>query len=1683
MAKPEQEPISPSNPFEAIQRRAETSRKLNESRSLLEGDVSSFNEEIKKNESDLERERLLLDNEAKAISQENYGLSLVKDSEAKKGYAAKIESRRGEFNSKLTSFNDRMAAWNKTYNEKKTSLDARSSDYEKQARLYNAELEELAKEQQKKRSEDAIPKVSPATPKIDKGEFAKKYASTEKVFKGPSEEPIFGILPVLNRTGDQGIFDVDARNPFGRRDFVPDRPNIINGAVVDDQDGKQNIVVRDSATLAKVTKDYPGTDIPIYMNREMDNTIPNLPSSRMVDGDTRNAAQKAENLPYNPMELSEFTAKGKAYESETLKDYSQKMGVLEKAVAEGRLSAKDAELQKVILDRGLALRHEQGPRSFEKISKMFRDGKISLQYAKQALKDQGIGVDDFVPERASIPRGRGEAAKDQTIAIKDYLLGAKDITEIDKIYSKAENSLHDALGSFNPGVDKEAYIQDFAVAKAMKETIDEVATEISKSKGVSFEDARKLALKDRTFLDKTIGSAQGLIKAITTDAIASFAQAGVIGVNYLGQATGLTDADLASSTPGARYDSTALQRAYNWIEDVKTKINTSPTLLGFKNVLQTDPRITGGLEEAAFAEKLAAGIGSMVAYIGASGLGKFAARGITLAATARTATKVAADLEANIISQSVARVSALSRANKLATAGRIGSVAGGTALYGAPAQIVDAYQFAKTYGLSDKEAVPAILGGIGISFTEYLPLAKYLDDMPIRASNLFYKNLLTRGAAALSQGFEEGIQESGSGIATNLINYYNALRVINNDLASTDQIKVQDAQRRLEALEAGQDGWIKNQVVEPGLIGLATGGFIEGARQLAASVASARRINGIQNRIDKTRQENSKLLGSSLTSNPPQITGQETPEVQSSIKEAHSIKRVEGISNVVGEPVSKNQAEDIDVMGTPKNTTTSAQFVLLEKAENEAMKKAQESKEKMREATTADDYIKAEQEYIYNLGLVEEALNQRVNLSRGVSNDIKARHSASKDIALLSTNPETAPLAKVIRIALKVVNGRQDLLNQYERQEALNFTAGVGGAKAFIVQGGQLQLTPEGLARIQEKAPESVKRYFPQAAKQQQQQTQEQPKTQIPPPQYDKNGNLKNGADKTKPPEQRKNTQPPARVTRSPLTTEQSALATKVAKVAKSLIKIDLPSETVRRIAEAIVRKNPNLTTSQITQATTQFFNENQIAMAPTGIGDRAQLVQMFIDAGYSPADAEAEADYKIGEYQKSVNSIEEQINKVLQSIESQDEPLPSPRVALRQLSPHELRKLSGIANTLKVYLGYEVNEETLARLAEIIAKRSRVYGITSYEAVQQFVAANRIPVLSSPIPSDPKAVQKYEALARSAASKLEYIVSQIEGQQVNDPSERQEPPEVERTRDLIVQYSEQYSGAFQFTGAVMVEFGDTEVSPLMDNLARMVLSRGFAYDKDTKRLIFNANAIAKARLTDSQIKMRLFEEITHAVAVKLKLPAKQVARMLRSTNVRGTSLANIVAKTYSGSLLSGLAGERLVRAEELEKILIDDDFALAHEYVRMLVQFAIEGKITENTDLIIPSSRTWLQAILDFLKQYILQVPNDQLIKNYVEAIKQVILAIPAKTAPGIQGIRGYIETPTGASFDAWGGSKQGSVRYTIIDYKDAVVNRQIGSSQNRDRTSAVSRQQIDKIKADLNPGRVTEGAVISVW
>lgn len=159
---------------------------------------------------------------------------------------------------------------------------------------------------------------------------------------------------------------------------------------------------------------------------------------------------------------------------------------------------------------------------------------------------------------------------------------------------------------------------------------------------------------------------------------------------------------------------------------------------------------------------------------------------------------------------------------------------------------------------------------------------------------------------------------------------------------------------------------------------------------------------------------------------------------------------------------------------------------------------------------------------------------------------------------------------------------------------------------------------------------------------------------------------------------------------------------------------------------------------------------------------------------------------------------------------------------------------------------------------------------------------------------------------------------------------------------------------------------------------------------------------------------------------------------------------------------------------------ILNDDFQLANEYLRMIVQLAIDGKTTELAEMEVRETRPWLQAILDFLKNALLRLPEDPLLQTYVNRITEALLSLPSNTSVGIQGGRGYIETPTRAVFRSFDGATQIGVRYSVVDIKDARTNNQLNTSQNRDRTSRVSRQQIESIKANFTAGRIADGAVI---
>ncbi|NBO26604.1 MAG: hypothetical protein EBU96_07420, partial [Actinobacteria bacterium] len=542
-----------------------------------------------------------------------------------------------------------------------------------------------------------------------------------------------------------------------------------------------------------------------------------------------------------------------------------------------------------------------------------------------------------------------------------------------------------------------------------------------------------------------------------------------------------------------------------------------------------------------------------------------------------------------------------------------------------------------------------------------------------------------------------------------------------------------------------------------------------------------------------------------------------------------------------------------------------------------------------------------------------------------------------------------------------------------------------------------------------------------------------------------------------------------------PLGTREVALSRNVARVVKSLIKIDLDQDTIIRIANIIVKQNPDLNTAKITQTVSQFLESNGIQQAvkspvvgrqPTQ-ADRDSIIQQYIATGASEAEANAWADDLIGEFNEGQNNIEAAINGVIQRYEQEESATAVPEVSariqvkrtpLRPLTQQESQRFESVKNTLRAYIGFEVDEDILNRLSEIVAKRSR--GIAPSEAVARFIAENGIATIQSAAPTEGRALENYNRLVAQAQNALRENLGRIEASQSTHPTEAEESPEVSSVRDFIISIATRYLAALQRTGAVVVEAQDSDTEAAQS---------GLLFDRFKNEIVFNAKALSG--LTEEQIRLRFMEEVIHAVAWKLKLPYRTLA-----AQIRRSGKAEQVARFYATWITK--EGEQASQ-EDYNRILADD-FQLANEYLRMVVQLAIEGKTTELAELEVRETRPWLQAILDFLKQTLQRIQDDPLLQTYVNRIREALEALPSAVQVGIQGGRGYIETPTGASFRSMDGATQLNVRFSVIDIKDARTNTQLNTAQNRDRTSRASRQQIESIKANFTPGRIADGAII---
>lgn len=1380
----------------------------------------------------------------------------------------------------------------------------------------------------------------------------------------------------------------------------------------------QAVVVRDSDTLQNVIKENTG--LRIYMAEDTGKK----PQQALTNGyDPRGL---------NPNELQDFTARAKAYELTTAGDLRKARDEIVDRLNNGRITPEQAqEIDKDAVQRSLK-RISQGPRSPENIRNMFRSGQIDYRYALESLREQGVNVSESFQPRIKMPEAKDGQAEWVSLGTPDA---------VRKLAQDAQAKLDDASTIANPAVDPNEYFKDAVMAKAFKDQMEKTASLVAKERGISQADAEKLVFEDRTIWEKTKGIFAQVPMA-ATKLVTDFGQAlawiwnevagtaeafGAVARMAAGEYVEGRPQEQLAVLPGT--EENLRQRLYNTMEQINQSVAARVQ----------DIRITDGIREPGWGEGITNALLSTAAYFGAAKLGATAFR--------------------------LAGASA-----------RAGGVVGGTAIVGAPASMMDAYKFGKQHGLSDQEVFSAVVMSGGLSLTEYLPFSKYVEKLNPIVKGSIYR----AGLRFLAQSAEEGGQELGQTALQQSINTLTALNKYQEEALSNIPEVRANAERMLGELAKLDDKYWDN-ALKGAALGAIAGGAFQGAMELSVGGRRAIRTSRIQGEIEKMRLENASVLNGTPASGIPNIPQGSTQAQATAIENNHAIKSAETISRIVGTEVSQQQASDINIMAGAEQRNLQTNARALEKAEQDLLARAAEAKEKARTGT-AEESAQAAAEYENLLSQARQALQQRIDILSGDAQTVKARHEASIELQELGATPETQGVARVARVALKVINGRQDLLTQEEKQLARTATA--NGIPAFTEENGTFRVTAEGLARLQERAPKTAKFFQAREAKPFAPSAQ-QPKVQgvgkVPQPTKTASGKLVSPIAKNKiKTGKRTITQPEQRPAglRS-LATKESAMARVVARAIKPLISVEIHQDTINRLAEVIVKQNPDITTSRITQVITEFLKANGIEQAAPGPitstnatqADRDAVYQQYIDGGTSEAEAASFADDTLAAYNDAQNAIEESINNVIQKYEQQEalesikkEPetaskAPVPRTILRPLTQAEAQKFESIKNTLRSFIGFELDEDILNRLSEVIAKRARG-AVSPIDVVSKFIKENNIPSIQSAIPSDPNALANYNRLVAQAQAAIREDLASIEAGQLNHSTEQPEPPEVTATRELIMSFAQRYIVALQKAGAIVVE------GPEFKN---QIMEGGFVFNRETRTIYFDP--LKLSILTDEMIRLRFMEEVIHAIAWKLKLPYNILASQLRKSG-KDKEIARFYATWISKT------GDE--QTEEDYERLLSDDFHLANEYLRMVVQLAVEGKTTELAELDVRQTRPWLQAILDFLRSVLQRLPDDPLLQTYVSRITEALQSLPSYTSVGIQGGRGYIETPTRASFRSFDGATQLGVRYSIIDINDARTSTQLNTAQNRDRTSRVSRDQIEKIKANFTPGRIADGAVI---
>lgn len=1588
----------------------DTSEKYRQEGELLQSEIEGSGKKI-------EEERKSISDEIKSIEEERTGIDSIQDPTAK-------NSAIDKFNARLTASRDRVSKFNQAIVEQSKASELKLQDYNKRADefrkrqdAFNEEIKTAKEEQDKLDARRNLPKMTPVQgqTQIDKGAFANRYITeTEKrkaALPGPMGIPSVdwsGTTPTIGekkwkeKRADAQIIE----------DFNPSDPSA----------STQKIVVRDSNTLNKVLKENTGLDV--YMSSDTGQK----PRNALTNGyDPRGL---------NPNELQDFLAKGRAYEAQTAKTLNSERKELADAVTRGSIAPDQAKKMDDTLVQNHLKRITEGPRSPQNIRQYFRNGEITYRTALDSLREQGIGVSDSYQPRVKLPEkiDEGVFGAGQANWVN---LGSP--SEVRKLVTDAQAKLQDATTMANPAVDPQEYLNDALEAKSYQLQMEKAASELAKERGISQSQAEDLIFKDRTAWEKTKGFFAQVPIGITklgTDLVQSFswiwneatdtAEAfGSVARMAAGEIVEGKTQDQLSVTPGTEVN--LRQKLYNAMEGVNQSVSKA----------LEDVRITEGVRDRGILEDLTGGIVSTFAYMGAAKLGASAFR--LAGGSART-----------------------------------GGIIGGTALVGGPSQMMEAYKFGKQYGLSDKEVFGAVMQGGVLSLSEYLPFAQAVEKMNPLIRGAGYR----AGLRILAQTFEEGGQELGQTALSQGINTQTVVTKLQRDALSQIPEVRANAEKQLAALAQESDAYWDN-ALRAGLIGAVSGGLFQGVQELAGGGRRAIKTSRLESEMTRMRMENADILNGTASVGIPNVPQGATQGQAQAIETLHAQKSAETISKVVGQDVTPKQASDINNMAGPNERSTYAQATALEKVEQQLLTKAAEEKEKI-QSGTAEESAQASARHEQLLSQARGVLQQRIELLSATSQTIKTRHEASVELQGLESDPATAGVARVARVALKVASGRTDLLSEEERQLAR--TARANGVPAFVEENGRFRLTSEGLARLQERAPKTSQFIQVREAKPAQpttQATKDQPQvSQAPQPKKTASGKLISPVGpKSKAGLQRKITQPAsAPQALRPLDTREVAMARLVGRAVKSLIKIDLSDDTITRLASLVVKQNPDLSTSKITQVVTTFLANNGIKQAAPGMiagkqptqADKDAIIQQYLASGYSEAEATAWAEDIVGEFNESQNAIEASINETIQKLEQEESSRATPEISarvqvkptqLRQLTPAESQKFASIKNTLRAFIGFEVDEDILNRLSEIMSKRSRG-AISPIDIVTQFIRENNIPTIQSATPTDANALANYNRLVAQAQAALREDLSSIEASQSNHPTEQAEAQDVTDARDLVSSLATQYLGALQRTGSVVVEAQDSDTE---------AAESGLLFDRFKNEIVYNPKSLAG--LSDEQIRLRFMEEMIHAVAWKLKLPYRTLA-----AQIRRDGKAEQVARFYATWITK--EGEVADRAD-YERIL-NDDYQLANEYLRMVVQLAVDGKTTELAEIEVRETRPWLQAILDFLQNALLRLPEDPLLQTYVNRIKEALLSLPSNASVGIQGGRGYIETPTRASFRSFDGATQIGVRYSVVDIKDARTNTQLNTSQNRDRTSRVSRQQVENIKANFTAGRIADGAVI---